>query len=303
MAHKRTNASGAALPRIVNDLKRIKGIGPTIEKHLHSAGIETFVQLAELTPEAIASLVPNVSEKRITNQNWVRQARKLAPEHEKQKSRGQKKTPSTQTIRQHYENFTLEFLLDENNNARRIRQMHIQSGDVATWAKWDANGVIDFLATHTGAELAHFLPATHDKAEKKPDSKTSVPTEDKIRLLEWTTSLTDTNQPVQSLPQDQKFDVKLSFDIANTSLSDKSQLDITGTLFAKKLGGGSRKILGEIQTIVPYSQIINLTVGETTLTQGLYRLEAFITLIPSETSPPAKDSIDASFQGGLIQIY
>jgi len=297
MVHKRTNASGAEMPRTVNDLKRIKGIGPAIEKHLVSAGIETFVQLAELTPEAIAALVPNTSAKQIVNQAWIQQAHNLASDEEQPESSEQENISSTLSVRQHYENFTIEFLLDGDNHARRIRLMHVQSGDIGTWAKWDANGVVDFLHIHTGADLSY--PGTGSKFTPSA----SLPTDDSVRLLNWTTSLTDTSQPVRSLPRDQKFDVKLTLDVSNTPLSDESQLDITGTLFAKKLGSGSRQILGEIQSIVPYSQSIDLIVTDTSLPQGLYRLEAFITLIPSEDYLPVKDSIDASFQGGLFQVY
>ena len=124
MAHNRSNASGGASPQTKNDLKHIKGIGPAIENHLVSAGIQTFVQLAELTPESIAALVPNISVKLITNQNWIRQARKLAPNIEKPKPSRGKDDSSNPVIRQHYENFTFEFLLDENNKARRIRLTH-----------------------------------------------------------------------------------------------------------------------------------------------------------------------------------
>lgn len=303
MTHKRANISRVASPQTANDLKRIKGIGPAIEKHLVSAGIETFVQLAELTPEAIAALVPNISVKRIANQNWIRQARKLAPDNDNPKPSRRKDDSSAPVIRQHYENFTFEFLLDENNQARRIRIMHIQSGDMDTWVKWDANDVIDFLAKHIGAQLSYGIPATPEADKTKVDTKTFLQTDDKIRLLKWTATLTDTNQPVRSFSHDQNFKVNLSLDLTHVPLSDESQLDITGTLFAKKLGSGSRKIIGEVQSLVPYAQVINLTVGETTLPEGLYRLEAFITLIPTETYPTAEDSIDATLQGGLFQVY
>lgn len=131
-----------------DDFKRIRGIGPAIESRLHAAGIRTFTRLAALSADEVAALIPGLSAERITQQGWTRQARKLAPKQAPAKPR---KEATALVGRQHYATFTLELLLDESDEARRTRVVHIQSGDTDTWAGWEAERLIDFLARHTAA--------------------------------------------------------------------------------------------------------------------------------------------------------
>lgn len=64
-----------------DDLKRIKGIGPKLEKLLNSLGIYHYRQIAALTPEDIAWLDERLQFKgRIERDDWVGQAKKLAGE-------------------------------------------------------------------------------------------------------------------------------------------------------------------------------------------------------------------------------
>jgi hypothetical protein len=341
MACKRTFASKAALPRTVDDLKHIHGIGPIIEKRLHGAGIYTFAQIASLSPEEITSRMPKLSVNQVKKLGWISQARKLAPIRGKPVC---KKEAAIAVSRQHYENFTFEFLLDEKNKIHRLRMVHVQSGDVDTWAEWNTERLMAFLAWHTGACLPCAKPVmpTTPKTEHLPAPATSpsppsrvieeitslpqipVPighpspeaahpqlspppastkTSSQIHLLEWKTLLAGTNQPVRDLFHDQAFDVRLMLDLSNTSLPGEPQLDFTTKLYAKKMGGGPHQLVSETQITVPYSKTVNLTIRGIALSQGLYRLEALLTLIPTEASLIATHRMEAVFPGGLLQIY
>jgi len=344
MTRKRTTTSRVASSRVVDDFKIIRGIGPLYEKHLHAAGIDTFAQLAKLSPEDIATHIPNLSASQIRKQGWILQARKLTSN--KTESKPRKKKIAVSETSQHYENFTLEFLLNEKNKLRRLRIMHVQSGDVETWADWNPEELSGFLTRHTGARLVQAKPITPvtippepvvvpaqpiakpDTDSEKADFSLPIKTESisptppetpapqlqpiptipkstiiPIRLLEWANLPANSDQPVNSLPHDQNFDVKLTLDITKASLPMNTQLDITGKLFAKKMGGGTRQAIGEIQRLIPSTPIIDLTIDSATLTQGLYRLEALIELNPAEAIKSANSKIDASFQGGLFQVY
>ncbi len=71
-------ASGAA-----DDLKRISGVGPALEKKLHGFGITTFAQIAAWTPEDIADFDDKLSFKgRIERDNWLEQAAQFDAEKE-----------------------------------------------------------------------------------------------------------------------------------------------------------------------------------------------------------------------------
>ncbi len=62
-----------------DDLKKLSGVGPAIEKKLHEAGITTFAQIAAWTDEDIAAMDEKLSFKgRIQREGWVEQAKKLA---------------------------------------------------------------------------------------------------------------------------------------------------------------------------------------------------------------------------------
>lgn len=74
-----------------DDLKRIRGITPEIEKQLNALGVNRFAQIAGWSPQAVekASNVLHVGS-RITHENWVEQAMILARGGETEFSRRQK---------------------------------------------------------------------------------------------------------------------------------------------------------------------------------------------------------------------
>ncbi len=62
-----------------DDLKKLSGVGPALEKKLHAAGVTTFAQIAAWTEADIAEFDEKLSFKgRIEREGWVEQARKLA---------------------------------------------------------------------------------------------------------------------------------------------------------------------------------------------------------------------------------
>lgn len=62
-----------------DDLKRIKGIGPVMERSLNEAGIHSFAQLANLTKPEIDQLTAAIAAfpGRIEREDWVGSARRL----------------------------------------------------------------------------------------------------------------------------------------------------------------------------------------------------------------------------------
>jgi predicted flap endonuclease-1-like 5' DNA nuclease len=68
-----------------DDLKRISGVGPFLEKRLNRLGISTFLQIANLTNSEVEDLSQKIGPfpNRIQNDEWIRQAKRL---HEEKKS-------------------------------------------------------------------------------------------------------------------------------------------------------------------------------------------------------------------------
>ncbi len=63
-----------------DDLKQIKGVGPKLEQMLHGMGIFHFDQIAAWGPEEVAWVDENLQgfKGRVSRDNWVEQARRLA---------------------------------------------------------------------------------------------------------------------------------------------------------------------------------------------------------------------------------
>ena len=66
-------------PNRLDDLKRIKGIGPFIEKKVHALGIKTFEQISYLTSEDVDKVTDAIKffPGRIVRDNWIDQAKVL----------------------------------------------------------------------------------------------------------------------------------------------------------------------------------------------------------------------------------
>ena len=62
-----------------DDLQRISGIGPSIEKTLHELGIYHFRQIAQFTPDNVAWIDQRLRFRgRVEREDWIGQARRLA---------------------------------------------------------------------------------------------------------------------------------------------------------------------------------------------------------------------------------
>ncbi|MEL6841344.1 MAG: 50S ribosomal protein L21 [Pseudomonadota bacterium] len=62
-----------------DDLKKLSGVGPALEKKLHEAGVTTFAQIAAWTEADVAAMDEKLSFKgRIEREGWIDQAKELA---------------------------------------------------------------------------------------------------------------------------------------------------------------------------------------------------------------------------------
>lgn len=85
-AKKAAPAKKAAAPKeaapaatAADDLKKLSGVGPALEKKLLEAGVTTFAQIAAWTPEDVAAMDEKLSFKgRIEREGWIEQAKELA---------------------------------------------------------------------------------------------------------------------------------------------------------------------------------------------------------------------------------
>lgn len=174
--HQKTESTASI---VVDDFSLINGITPELENRLHRAQIQTYAELASRTPKEILSKLGNpkgYSIRRIGEEDWIGQAQELSRTQTAYKSYANEMMKPI--LRQHYENFTLEFLLDEKKRMRRTRVMHVQSGDADTWSGWELERVLDFIARHTGIRLLptkSSLPIPQQSTLLPSPSKVSEP--------------------------------------------------------------------------------------------------------------------------------
>ena len=73
-----TKASRKAAPAGSDDLKKLSGVGPALEKKLHAAGVTSFAQIAAWTDADVAEMDDTLSFKgRIEREGWIAQAKEL----------------------------------------------------------------------------------------------------------------------------------------------------------------------------------------------------------------------------------
>lgn len=72
-------ATTAAPPAAGDDLKKLSGVGPVMEKKLHALGVTTFADIAGWGEADIDRIEEELNAKgRVAREGWVAQARKLA---------------------------------------------------------------------------------------------------------------------------------------------------------------------------------------------------------------------------------
>lgn len=65
-------------PVDADDLKKVQGVGPAIEKQLNSAGIYKYEQLAQLSPGEFDKAMDKLLKRVLSRRSIMRQARDLA---------------------------------------------------------------------------------------------------------------------------------------------------------------------------------------------------------------------------------
>lgn len=339
MASKQPRIDSAILPKAADDLSLIRGIGPAFEGRLHKAGLHTYNQLAAFSPAKLAARINGLSANQIARQDWIGQARKLASKNTRPEAH--KKETATPPTCQHYENFTIEFLLDEKKEARRTRVVHVQSGDADTWAGWEALQLMDFLARHAGLHISQAEPTlqkteirqtsgmslgpnseTATKILREPDpapvfpavikpadpsagttaavfqTPTAMDQADVLCLRDLKVTLPDSDVSISFLRQGQPFLVHLTINHGQVVTSGHPLLSYMATIIFKQIGGPC-EFADEASSTLELSNSTTLRRVGTNLPAGLYRLSAFVKIMPDKVAP----GLTAYLKGDLLEVY
>jgi hypothetical protein len=192
MSNERSDTSSSGRQNEADNLKLINGIGPVVEKRLYGIGIFTFAQLAALSPTDVAAAVIGISgltSERIVKQDWIGQARKLArqstvsepdwieqahqlaahvtvtgriddaelpgeTQHSTKTTSEPQEETKTVVDSPHRATFTIELLLNEDNEPLRTHIVHHESGNVKNWDSWPYRELLSFFVQHAPLNLS-----------------------------------------------------------------------------------------------------------------------------------------------------
>ncbi|HLX57313.1 MAG TPA: hypothetical protein VKR83_09835 [Ktedonobacteraceae bacterium] len=327
MVKKRSDTSRPVDPPESDNFKLINGIGPAVEHRLHGVGIRRYAQLAALSPADIAASVSGLAgltAERITRQDWIGQARKLAA---RSASTERESSDVIPVEPQRTATFSLEFSLNEDNTVRRSRISHLQSGFEETWDGWQDAQLIGFLVQHAGLVLpsserpiartpvqsepsaavdskveSHL--STAEEAEVSPPKVTPPRLFGVLHLSDLGIMAADSQEPQHFIPQGQPFNVRLTLDLADITVPSDEQLSYKATIYSKRLDGRPPLTIGEESGIVTLTDRVTLNVKGKALSRGAHRVHAVATLQPVTKGPTAANpGTTAAIDGDLLVIF
>jgi predicted flap endonuclease-1-like 5' DNA nuclease len=319
-----------------DDLQRIQGIGPAVEKRLNQAYIRTYAQLSPLQPDEIAEILKSkvglsglqpeevekiqknmvrFSSERIADEGWIKQAEDLHSEIES----GKKNQGVNPKGGMHYTVFTVEFLLNDDNEVRRTLIKNVQTESQTSWASWDPSRLTEFFIENAGlnipqpveeqipqlkTELAVQAQSSEPSMKKKPaGANSTIPIGGEVSLQKIMIKGVDWKTSPQQIHSEHPFTVQLTLDLHNLKSPAEQSMDYSAVIFAKPLSAEPRQMLTETEGNLNLSDCVDLEIADLQLAPGIYRLEAFVRLIPSGATPIQMQDLMAMTESSTIHVF
>ena len=297
-----------------DDLRKIDGVGRRFEQRLWDAGIFTYEDLAQRTPEEIAAVLAPMAG--ISPERIVSQARELAG------------SPSEASVpRQHYAAFHVEFLLESDNRVRRTKVHQHQTDARDAWSGWDEERLLSFLrdriplpaaaapADATGVEPTEAQtdePAQAEIVDQESASVEPAPADQVSTLApDWLPSWSlciekfapiRDGQPCYTLSPNEPSSVRLTMHISPTGTPIHDAFDFTATVAARSFAGHDRSPLGTTHGTIRVSDPVSVEVTRPALPADLYRLVATVDIYPADHSPEERPVYQKRVSGDLMRV-
>ena len=316
---QRGDPQSSSTGRSGDNFRKIDGIGPVLERRLWDAGILTYSDLGQRTPEEIAAMLPStagISVERIASQNWTGQARELA-----------EAAPGASVPRQHYAAFHVEFLLESDNSVRGTRVHHHQTDAREAWAGWDEEKLLTFLrdriplpAAAAPADMPDAEPTERQKdepaqaqardqepanVEPAPVGEPSAAVPDRLPPLSLSIEeLTPIRggQRSRYLSPSEPSSVRLTMQINPIGAPIHDTFDFSATIAARRFAGHDRSPLGVTHGTVRATDPVSVEVTGPALPADLYRLVATVEIYPSDHDPAAPPLYRMRVSGDLVRV-
>lgn len=299
-----------------DDLTRIKGIAASVAARLNQAGITRYEQLAEKKPAQVARMLSGLigfSANRIAREDWIGQAARLAALAEPFPSQG-----SGGSMQQHYSGFTVVLLLEGEQKVRQTRVKHIQSEIEDSWAGWNGQKLIAFFEDRFGytqytqeqsepemdtKPLHLAAPAREAKPVSAPGTPIQSGEQSAERVMIRSVHLLDRQGELTGirLPAGRAVNLRLILD--TSSLKTQPPVPFESFIYAKQMGQGSSRLIGNAEGSLPKLGKAKLDVAGEALPPGDYRLEVMVILHPGSADQKKSRPIMAISEGYFLNIY
>jgi hypothetical protein len=290
----------------MNDLKRIRGIGQSIEQRLNQAGIFTFVEFANLSTKDLASIlfgIPGISAERISENGWISQAKKLA----RKEAKVDKLIPDNNV--QSSALFSIDLLIDQRCCVRRTHILHVQSLKESSWAGWNQNKLSSFILENAFLKPT---PTTAKEIENDLETKSLEVEESQetgLQEIHGDLYISEVEiQPKQGkvvkwlVSKNEPFAVGLILDMGAISIPSGTKLQYHAEIQVKNLADGTRQNIGEEKGIIESQNLFPLVVNCHAMPEGSYRLEAYVILSPDLENRNPKPHLMAMTEGKVFRV-
>jgi hypothetical protein len=227
----------------------------------------------------------------------------------------------------HPATFTVELLLDENNNVYSTHVMHVQSRCEHSWSDWPKSELVDFLGQSAGVNVTSVEPvlaepvlANAEELEHPPtgaeepehvpavEAESTPPTAKPglagtLHLREIKIIGAESAGPRSILPHDQPFDVRLTLDLREMTVPGNIPLNYKASIYGKSRSIRSGQAVGEAEGIIKPSDTVTLNVEGNLLPEGTYRLVATVMVALPGTNPTPRPGTTAVIDAGPVQVY
>ena len=287
MVKKRAHTSRSTEPPGSDDLRLIDGIGPAVEHRLQGVGVNTFDQLAALSPADIAAAVADLTgltTERIIKQDWIGQARKLAAGSISKQTHVDGEIPAEAHISISQDAEPPPQVLQE------VEPIASTLEEAASPALIEAESTILFGTAPISEQAEIGSPVM---------TKASHQTVLRLRQMEVVAA-----HPLGSqnfLQHDEPFSVHLALDLSK--VPEDVPLMMKASIYGKNLEGYSRQILGEASEVVTSPDRVTVTIAGRTPPTGIYRLEVEATLQPMATEGTQNPGSSTAVAGGLLIVF
>ena len=290
-----------------DDFQKINGIGRVLERRLWDAGILTYSDLAERTPEEIAA-VAGVSAERIARENWIGQARELAGP-----------PPKASIPRQYDATFHVQFRLESDNRVRSTKVRHHQTDVGDEWPGWDEEKLLTFLRdriplpaaarpsdkpgperaeTQTPAQPPASAPAM-PTGQPSPRAREPLPSWS-LRIEELAPVCGDQRSYTRG-PSELNC-VRLTMCITPAGELSHDVFDYSVVIAARTFAGRERSAVGTVQGTIRVSDPVSVNVTGPALPAGVYRLVATVEIYAAGHSPEEPPLYSQGVSGDLMRV-